>query len=130
MTKIRAVFKKFLSVVQICLVLFSAIFWHLSNEKMGIMRWLVYENERYDNFFMRNKIIWTLVIILILSIAAAVKIHRKPDKKYILFVMVNFIVILFAFKFNSEKIICYFVINVIFIIVLIVQLIKLIFYWK
>lgn len=125
--KIRVIFKKFLSLIQGCLILFSAGIWYLSNEKMGVMRWLVYENEIYDKFFMRGKIIGTLVLILILFIIVTMKIYKNHSRNCIFFITINLLMILFAIGFNSDKIICYFIINIIYIIILIMQLIKFIF---
>lgn len=120
--KIKKISKCLLTSIQTGLILFAVSILYLSNERMGVMRSLIYRNEVYDRLTLKIKIIYILSFVMLMFIIFAIKTFKS--KYYLLLIMINLISIIFVIKFNSQIILSYYVLSISLTLSLVIELIK------
>ena len=131
-----------LSIFQIILLIFAYILNFLSRKKMGVMRHFIYKNNKLNDIYNMENIINILCLIIFLILIFAIiniVIFRKkkkliyPHKKYfyiinISLILLGLIFIIFLKYFSIDKILTYYYVSLIFLIVYIIEFIKAIIY--
>ena len=133
-----------INIFQIILLIFAYVLSFLSHKKMGVMRHFVYKNNKLNNEYNMENIINILCFIIFLIIIFAlinliIFIFRKNKNllysynKYfyiinISLMLLGFIFIIFLKYFSIDKILTYYYISLIFLIVYIIEFIKAIIY--
>ena len=137
-----------LNIIQVILFIIAYILDFLSRKKMGVMRHFVYKNSKLNETYNMENVINILCIIIILIAVFAlinliVFIYKRKIKIclslkffhkmyfYILnisLIILSILFIIFLKYFSSEKTLAYYYINLIFLIVYIIEFIKLIIY--
>lgn len=131
-----------LSIFQIILLIFAYILNFLSRKKMGVMRHFIYKNNKLNDMYNIENIINILCLIIFLILIFAIiniVIFRKKKKliythkKYfyiinISLILLGLIFIIFLKYFSIDKILTYYYISLIFLIVYIIEFIKAIIY--
>lgn len=127
--KIKNTLKWIGTFFQVGLVIFAITIHFLSDKKMGIMRSLTYRNAVFDKVHLKLNIVYILSFIFLLMLILAIKYYKRSGKfkLYLLFVLFNLLVFVFAVKLNSEILLSYYVLLASALAILFIQLIKFIF---
>lgn len=120
------------TIIQISLVIFTAVIYTLSNKKMGLVRHFTYQNYKWDDINLR---LYSICILSLLIIAFIISTYLKYKKSVefrntiyfkinIMFMALSIIATIFAIVFSTEKLLTYYVFVLAAIFILIIELLK------
>lgn len=120
------------TIVQISLVIFTAVIYNLSDKKMGLVRHFSYQNYKWDDLNLRFYTICILgLLVIAFIISAYIKYKKLADfrktvsfKINIIFIVLSLIAIVFAIRLNTDKLLTYYVFVLAFIFILIIEFLK------
>ncbi|MEW8994140.1 hypothetical protein [Clostridium sp.] len=120
------------TIVQISLVIFTAVIYNLSNKKMGLVRHFSYQNYKWDDINLR---VYSICILSLLVIAFIISTYVKNKKSVkfrktisfkinIVFIALSIIATVFAIISSTDKLLTYYVFVLAAIFILIIELLK------
>lgn len=120
------------TIIQISLVIFTAVIYTLSNKKMGLVRHFTYQNYKWDDINLR---LYSICILSLLIIAFIISTYLKYKKSVefrntiyfkinIMFMALSIIATILAIIFSTEKLLTYYVFVLATIFILIIELLK------
>jgi hypothetical protein len=129
---IKNVLKWLGTIVQISLVIFTAVIYNLSDKKMGLVRHFSYQNYKWDDLNLRFYTICILgLLVIAFIISAYIKYKKLADfrktvsfKINIIFIVLSLIATVFAIRLNTDNLLTYYVFVLAFIFILIIEFLK------
>lgn len=132
-----------MNICQIILFIIAYLLDFLSRNKMGVMRHFVYKNNRlneiYNMEYIMNIVCFTIILITMLGLINLIIFIFKKKNNFSLFygkyfyivnislILLGLFFIIFLKYFSIEKILTYYYINLIFLIIYLIEFIKVIF---
>ncbi|HAR87197.1 MAG TPA: hypothetical protein DIT16_02240 [Clostridium sp.] len=128
----KSILKWLGTIIQISLVIFTAVIYTLSNKKMGLVRHFTYQNYKWDDINLRLYFICILSLLIIAFIISSYVKYKKSVKFRktiyfkinIMFIALSIISTVFAIISSTDKLLTYYVFVLATIFILIIELLK------
>jgi hypothetical protein len=134
--RVKIIIKNIITALQVLILIIPSVLQYLSDEKMGVKRYLVFKKMIFSREIFTPRLMFILKLILILGVIIGIvllityyikKINSDLLKPAIRVTILNLLVIVFVFSKKFEGLLTYHFFLIAFFIIIILQYIKALF---